>query len=110
MGQITRIDPQRSGVLTMIQRHYPQYHPVLAMVHLVHRADVVEKDPKLEFEIHKAIAPYCEARLSSLEVQAPRDPARVIVSLFEDVALEDGTKVQVEVPLVREVSEIVSLD
>lgn len=110
MGQLTKIDAVRSGVLSMVQRHYPHYHPVLAMVDLAHRADVYQRDPKLEFEIHKAVAPYCESRLSSLEVVPPRDPSRVIVSLFEDVALPDGTMVPVEVPLVREVSEIVPLD
>lgn len=110
MSQVVRIDAQRAAALDLIQRHYPNYHPVLAMVQLAHREDVLYKDPKLEFEIHKAVAPYCEARLSSLEVTPPKQPGRVVVSLFEDMELEDGRTVPVEIPLVREITEIVPLD
>lgn len=97
-------------MLSVVQHRYPNYHPVLAMVELAHREDVLGQDPRLEFEIHKAVAPYCEARLSSVEVKPPQDPARVIVSLFEEHVLENGQTVSVEVPLVRELEEVVPLD
>ncbi len=109
-NQLTVMQNRHSGVLAVVNARYPNYHPVLAMVDLAHRADVMGQDPKLEFEIHKAVAPYCEARLSSVEVKPPQDPARVIVSLFEDVQLESGETVSVEVPLVRELEELVPLD
>lgn len=104
------LQKQHSGVLSVVRERYPNYHPVLAMVDLAHRPDVQGRDPKLEFEIHKAIAPYCEARLSSVEVKPQQDPTRVIVSLFEDVVLENGETVSVEVPLVRDLEELVPLD
>lgn len=111
MGASLPILQQRHAtVLAAVQSRYPNYHPVLAMVDLAHRHDVLGQDAKLEFEIHKAVAPYCEARLSSVEVRPPQDPARVIVSLFEDVRLENGETVSVEVPLVREIREVVPLD
>ena len=110
MGSLVHLQSTHRGVLDVVRQRFPNYHPVVAMVELAHREDVMGKDPKLEFEIHKAVAPYCEARLSSLEVTPPKAPSRVIVSLFEDVQLEDGRTVPVEIPLVREVSEIVPLD
>lgn len=109
MTAVARLQAQNATVLDLVQRRYPNYHPVIAMVDLAHRAEVTQ-DPKLEFEIHKAIAPYCVPKLSSLEVSAPKEPTRVVVSLFEDIQLEDGRTVEVEVPLVREVSEIVPLE
>jgi len=110
VASVVRLQNQSSGVLRLIQERYPNYHPVMAMVELAHRHDVREKDPKLEFEIHKAVAPYCEARLSSLEVKPPKEQGRVLVSLFEDALTEDGRTVPVEIPLVREVEEVVPLD
>ena len=108
MGQVVKLGHQ--NVLAAIQAHYPNYHPVLAMVHLAHHENVKGKDPKLEFEIHKAVAPYCAPRLASLEITPPRDDRRVIVSLFEDVVQPNGVTTQVEVPLIREIEEVVPLD
>jgi hypothetical protein len=110
MTAVVRLQEQNSGVLSLIQREYPQYHPVLAMVQLAHRHDVHGQDPKLEFEIHKAIAPYVAPRLSSMEIRPPQEPTRVIVSLFDTQELPNGETVSVEVPLVREISEVVPLD
>lgn len=110
MAALVKLQAQHQSVLDIVQRKYPNYHPVLAMVDLAHHEHVKDRDPKLEFEIHKAVAPYCAARLSSLEITPPKDPTRVIVSLFEDVMLPNGETAQVEVPLVRELSEVVPLD
>jgi hypothetical protein len=109
MSQVVRLQNQHIGVLELVQRHYPEYHPVLAMVRLAHD-DRVTADPRLEFEVHKAVAPYCVPKLASVEVKPPQEASRVIVSLFEDMQLEDGTTVEVEVPLVREALEVVPLD
>ena len=110
MSALVKLQAQHANVLDVVRHKYPGYHPVVAMVDLAHREDVLMKDPKLEFEIHKAIAPYCAPRLSALEVRPPQEPTRVIVSLFEEMTLENGETVQVEVPLVREVEEVVPLD
>ena len=110
MTALVKLQQQHVSVLDAVRQHYPNYHPVVAMVDLVHRADVQGRDPKLEFEIHKAIAPYCAPRLSALEVRPPQEQSRVIVSLFESLELDNGETVDVEVPLVREIDEVVPLD
>jgi hypothetical protein len=110
MSTLVKLQAQHGNVLDVVRHKYPNYHPVLAMVELAHREDVIGRDPKLEFEIHKAVAPYCAPRLSALEVRAPQEPSRVIVSLFETMALDNGETVEIEVPLVREIEEVVPLD
>lgn len=96
--------------LGLIHREFPEYHPLVSLARLAHRQDVKD-DPKLEFEVHKAILPYVTPKLSSVEVKAEiQEERRVIVSLFEQKTLENGSVVEVEVPLVTEVSEIVRLD
>lgn len=96
--------------LGMIQSEYRDYHPLIALARLAHRPDVME-DPKLELEVHKAILPYVTPKLSSVEVkQEIKDDRRVIVSLFETHTLENGSVVDVEVPLVTDVTELVELD
>ena len=109
MTSVVRLQNQHLTVLDLVQRKYPNYHPVVAMVDLAHDERVIA-DPKLEFEIHKAVAPYCVPKLSSMEIKPPQEPARVVVSLFEQFQLEDGTAMEVEVPLVREIDEVVPLD
>lgn len=77
---------------------------------MAHSANVLE-DPKLEFEVHKAILPYVTPKLSSVEVKAEiSEERRVIVSLFEMATLEDGSQVETEVPLITDVSDLVRLD
>ena len=109
MTAVARLQAQNATALELVQRRFPNYHPVVAMGELAHREEV-RQDPRLEFEIHKAVAPYCTPKLSSLEIRPPEEPSRVVVSLFEEHVLEDGRSVEVEIPLVREVSEIVPLD
>lgn len=105
-----RLQSAAEGALSIVQREFPNYHPLAALARLAHAKEVIE-DPKLEFEIHKAILPYVTPKLSSVEVKDNReDDRRVIVSLFETQTLENGQIIDVEVPLVREVSEIVPLD
>lgn len=109
MSAVVRLQQQNLSVLETVQRKYPNYHPVVAMADLAH-CDEVKSDPRLEFEIHKAIAPYCVPKLSSMEIRPPKEASRVIVSLFEEKVLEDGRSIEVEVPLVRDISEVVPLD
>lgn len=111
MGQsLVRIRTPSEAALELVQRKYPTYHPLVALADLAHKAEVVA-DPKLEFEVHKAILPYVTPKLSSVEVkQENTETKRVIVSLFETRELEDGRVVDVEVPLVTEASELVRLD
>lgn len=111
MTSVVRVRSASEQALDLVQRDYPQYHPLVALARMAHSAKVIE-DPKLEFEVHKAILPYVVPKLSSVEVKVdtPEDDRRVIVSLFETHTLENGRTVDVEVPLVTDVSEVVRLD
>lgn len=110
MGTAVRIRTASEAALELVQREYPEYHPLIALSRLAHRHDVRE-DPKLELEVHRTILPYVTPKLSNVEVKADvRDERRVIVSLFETKQLEDGRTVDVEVPLVTDVSDVVPLD
>lgn len=95
--------------LELVQREYPQYHPLIALARLAHDKRVIE-DPKLELAVHQVILPYVQPKLSSVEVQADiSDHRRVVVTLFEDFDVEDGTVVA-EVPLSVDRRELVPLD
>src|SRR5574337_671968 len=107
---VIRVRSASEVALDLVQREYPNYHPLISLARLAHRADVME-DPKLELEVHKTILPYVAPKLSSVEVRtSDPDDRRVIVSLFEERALEDGRIVDVEVPLVTDVTDVVGLD
>ena len=98
------------AALALCQAEYPNYHPLVALTRLAHRSDVTQ-DPRLELEVHKTILPYVTPKLSSVEVKnVQEDDRRVIVSLFEQKTLENGSVVDVEVPLVTEVEDLVPLD
>jgi hypothetical protein len=95
--------------LALVQREYPQYHPLMALARLAHDKRVVD-DPKLELAVHQTILPYVQPKLSSVEVQANiSDHRRVVVTLFEDIDVEDGTVIA-EVPLSVDRGELVPLD
>jgi hypothetical protein len=107
---IVQIKSASQMALDLVQREFPTYHPLIALARLAHRQEVTD-DPKLELEVHKTILPYVTPKLSSVEVkQDIREERRVIVSLFEEAVLADGRIVDVEVPLVTEVRELVRLD
>ncbi len=108
--QVVQIRTAADVALALIQSEYPNYHPLISLARMAHNAKVQE-EPRLEFEVHKAILPYVTPKLSSVEVKVnPNEDRRVIVSLFEDTLLEDGTRIATEIPLVRDVTEIVPLD
>jgi hypothetical protein len=110
LSQVVRLRGPQEVALEIAQREFPNYHPMVSLVRLAHREDVV-KDPHLEADIHKSLLPYLMPKLSSIEVKTNNaDDRRVIVSLFETQELENGRTVDVEVPLVTDVSEIVPLD
>lgn len=110
MTNAVRVMSATEAALSLVQREFPNYHPLTSLARLAHRADVIE-DPKLELEVHKAILPYVQPKLSSVEVKVDtNDERRVIVSLFEDVQLEDGRVVETEVPLVTDITDLVRLD
>jgi hypothetical protein len=107
---LAKIASPAEAALLLIQREYPNYHPLVSLTRLAHKESVIE-DPRLEFEIHKAILPYVTPKLSSIEVKSEvQETRRVIVSLFEQQTLPNGAVIDVEVPLVTEVTDIVPLD
>ena len=96
--------------LALIRSEFPNYHPLVSLARLAHKEEVIA-EPRLEFEVHKAILPYVTPKLSSVEVKSEiNDTRRVIVSLFEQQTLPNGQIVDVEVPLITEVQGIVPLD
>ena len=110
MHPVTKIQSPADMALAMIRSEYPNYHPLVSLVRLAHKEEVIA-DPRLEFEVHKAILPYVTPKLSSVEVKTEiNDTRRVVVSLFEQQTLPNGQVVDVEVPLVTEVQDIVPLD
>jgi hypothetical protein len=107
---LTKQNKAPVSALELVQRAFPNYHPIVALAKMAHRADV-QDDPRLEFEVHKAILPYVTPKLASVEVSVKNpDDRRVVVSLFETHVLENGSTVDVEVPLVSEVEDVVPLD
>lgn len=110
MSSVVRVRNASEMALSLVQSEFQNYHPLIALARLAHSADVTA-DPKLELEVHKAILPYVTPKLSSVEVKNDNsDQRRVIVSLFETRELENGSIVDVEVPLVTEADELVRLD
>ncbi len=79
-----RRDQPGERALSLIQAHYPTYHPLIAIAHLAHRDDV-RADPLLELNCHRTIAEYTLPKLKSVEVKAElSEVRRVVVSLFEE--------------------------
>lgn len=109
-SSVVRVRGASEMALDLVQREFPNYHPLVSLARLAHRDDV-RADPKLELEVHRTILPYVAPKLANVEVkQEVKEEKRVIVSLFETRSLEDGRVVDVEVPLITDVSEIVPLD
>lgn len=110
MSQLARVRSPSEAALALVQTEFPQYHPLIALARLAHRKDVID-DPKLELEVHKTILPYVAPKLANIEVKADiSEERRVIVSLFEERQLPNGSKVEVEVPLVTDITDVVALD
>jgi hypothetical protein len=110
LAKVSSVGGAGDAALSIVRSEYPNYHPLIALARLAHREDVIS-DPKLELEVHRTILPYVTPKLSSAEVRvANDDDRRVIVSLFEERRLESGRVVEVEVPLVRDVTDLVPLD
>lgn len=98
------------AALEMIQRDNPGYHPLISLARLAHSPDV-RADPRLELEVHKTLLPYVTPKLSSVEVKVEQQESRrVTISLFEERVLPNGQIIDVEVPLITDVSDIVPLD
>lgn len=56
---------QRERLLGMIQKKYPNYHPVVAMADLAHTSI----DHEIQLQCHKAIAKFVEPELRSVEIK-----------------------------------------
>lgn len=110
MSGAIRVRNASEAALALVQSEFPNYHPLIALARLAHRQEVMD-DPKLELEVHKTILPYVTPKLANVEVKVDnQQERRVIVSLFEDRELPDGRMVEVEVPLVTDITDVVPLD
>lgn len=108
--EIRRIKGAGDIALELVQSRFPEYHPLTAIAELAHSQEA-RQDPKFALACHQTILPYVSAKLANVEHKIENgDDRSIVVSLFDDRVLEDGRTVQVEVPLITEVSEIVPLD
>lgn len=72
---------RRELLLGMIQKEFPNYHPLISIARIAHHGDA---DLKTQLECHKTIAKYVEPELKSIEVKGEiTGRHRVQVSLFE---------------------------
>lgn len=109
-SNVARVKNAAETALELVQKDYPEYHPLIALARMAHKVEVT-CDPKLELEVHKAILPYVAPKLASQEVNLNAgDDRRVVVTLFEDVELEDGRSVKAQIPMVVDVEDLVPLD
>lgn len=82
-------------LLALVQRTYPNYHPVLALATLAH----VSEDETVQFNCHKVVAQYVVQVDRFVEVKSEvKQTRRVVVELFgaeQQPALKqiDGTEV-----------------
>lgn len=111
MSQVVRIKSAAQVALDLIQREYPNYHPLVSLARLAHKPEVMD-DPRLELMVHQTLLPYVAPKLSSVEVvENNPDDRRVIVTLFDEMQIEDGTYVQTSTPLEIEDSvQLIPLD
>lgn len=72
---------RRDLLLGMLQKEYPNYHPLISIARIAHHGDA---DLKLQFDCHRTIAKYVEPELKTVEVKGEiTGRHRVSVSLFE---------------------------
>lgn len=77
---------RRELLLGMIQKEFPNYHPLISIARIAHHG---EADLKTQLECHKTIAKYVEPELKSIEVKGEiTGRHRVQVSLFEPQGAE----------------------
>lgn len=77
---------RRELLLGMIQKEFPNYHPLISIARIAHHGDA---DLKTQLECHKTIAKYVEPELKSIEVKGEiTGRHRVQVSLFEPQGAE----------------------
>lgn len=110
---VTQVLSPAEQALKLVQRHHPEYHPLVALAKLAHDPRVAE-DAKLELEVHKAILPYVQPKLSNIEVKAEvSNHRRVVISLFDEEEVTDvepTRRIPVETNYVVDPTEIVPLE
>lgn len=94
MSSILRELRQGERVLSLINEHYPQYHPIIGLAKIAHTT----QDEQLEFNCHKALARYVEPELKSVEVSQAPPESELLRVIFEDedVLLPSQTKPALE--------------
>ena len=69
--------------MQMIQREFPNYHPLLSIARIAHKDDA---PLGLQFEAHKVIAKYVESELKSVEHKGSVEQRHSVkVSLFDPI-------------------------
>lgn len=77
-------------LIQQIQKQFPGYHPVLAIVEMAHDPQLAN-NPELRFHCHKTVARYVSPELKAVEVNVGSTAhRRVTVSLFDEVEVVDA--------------------
>ena len=77
-----------------IQKTYPNYHPILAIVKLAHSIEISD-NYDLQYNCHKTVARYVAPELKSVEMNVRTTEARrVKVSLFDEVEVIDAEMIE----------------
>lgn len=79
-------------LLEMIQRKYPDYHPIMALADMAHRPTI---SPEIELQCHKSIADYITPKVKSVEVKQRDDRRRVTISMFGEDTEEQIEEVEI---------------
>lgn len=87
---------QKDRLLEMIQADHPNYHPVLSLAEI---ATDIDNDVRVRLDANKAILPYVEAQLKSVEIKGDGNSdfgvLRVILgNEKEDVVTDEDTPSQ----------------
>lgn len=91
---VVRIKSAAQVALDLVQREFPNYHPLVSLARLAHSPTVLE-DPKLELQVHATILPYVAPKLQSVEVvENNPDDRRVVVTLFDEAEITDAQEVR----------------
>lgn len=79
-------DGNKNRLLEMIQKKSPEFHPALVLAKF---ASDETLDPKVQLDAAKALLPYLEPQLKSVEVKGNKDSdwglLRVLVTKEEDM-------------------------
>lgn len=72
-------------LLRMLQKHHPEYHPIVSIARIAHAAEDAE-ELETALKAHATVLRYVEPELKAIEISlADKNRRTIEVSLFEEV-------------------------